>query len=134
MRDRLRAAPTTFHHLDAAQLVKHAFGIVTEARRSGKKPVLVYLYAEPTDKPPSAKALIKHRTEIKDFSDSVDGGMVRFVAVRWTEWLDRMAGPNGWTEWLDRMAGPNGWTASLALPPDTLRAFVIAFTPDKRPP
>jgi len=92
MRDRLRAAPATFHHLDAAQLVKHAFGLVTEARRSDKKPVLVYLYAEPTDKPPSAKALIKHRTEIEDFSDAVDGGVVRFVAVRWTEWLDRFAG------------------------------------------
>lgn len=92
MRDTLRAAPATFHHLDAAQLVKHAFGIVTEARRSGKMPILVYLYAEPTDRPPSKEALAKHRIEIEDFSSAVNGAVVRFVACRWTEWLDRFVG------------------------------------------
>jgi hypothetical protein len=47
MRDALRAGTVNFAHLDAAQLVKHAFGLVTEGRRLGKAPVLLYLHAEP---------------------------------------------------------------------------------------
>jgi hypothetical protein len=37
-----------YRHLDAAQLVKHAYGLVTEGRRIGRKPILYYLFAEPT--------------------------------------------------------------------------------------
>ena len=43
----LQSGAVTFRHLDAAQLVKHAYGLVTEARRLGKLPVLFYIYAEP---------------------------------------------------------------------------------------
>ena len=39
-----------FRHLDAAQLVKHAFGLVTEARRLPRRPVLFYLYVEPNER------------------------------------------------------------------------------------
>jgi len=44
MRDALRSGEVRFHHLDAAQLVKHAFGLVTEARRLSRRTVLFYLY------------------------------------------------------------------------------------------
>ena len=66
MRDALRAGAQRFVCLDGAQLVKHAFGLVTEGRRLGKRPVLVYLYAEPSRRgatliPPQAIEL--HRSE-----------------------------------------------------------------------
>ncbi|MCE2841482.1 MAG: hypothetical protein LW689_01540, partial [Novosphingobium sp.] len=47
MRDRLKASPRMFVHLDAAQLVKHALGLATQARKAGKSAVLQYLFAEP---------------------------------------------------------------------------------------
>ncbi len=34
-------------HLDLVQLIKHAFGLRTEAQPKTKSPVFVYLYAEP---------------------------------------------------------------------------------------
>lgn len=47
IRDSLRDRSITYKHLDATQLVKHAFGLVTESRRCRIAPLLVYLYAEP---------------------------------------------------------------------------------------
>jgi hypothetical protein len=47
MRDALRAGDETFEYMDAAQLVKHAFGLVTDGKRKSKSPILVYLFAEP---------------------------------------------------------------------------------------
>ncbi|RDE04960.1 hypothetical protein [Sphingomonas aracearum] len=90
MRDTLRAGATTFVHLDAAQLVKHAFGLVTEGRRLGKVPVLFYLYAEPERRGSvvvSPEALQRHRAEIADFAIAVAGAEVRFAACSWREWL-----------------------------------------------
>ena len=88
MRDYLRTEPLAYVHLDAAQLVKHAFGLVSEGRRSGKRPVLLYLFAEPTkgrNITPEQFAL--HRKEIKRFGESVAGAAVRFEACSWREWL-----------------------------------------------
>ena len=47
LRDRLRSGEDEFKFLDAAQLIKHAFGLVTEAKRQTKRPHLFYLFAEP---------------------------------------------------------------------------------------
>lgn len=94
MRDRLRASGGSYHHLDAAQLVKHAFGLVTEGRRLGKAPVLLYLYAEPSHRGAvsiSGAAIERHRAEIADFASAVADAEVRFVACSWREWLA------GWT-------------------------------------
>ena len=94
MRDRLRAGNGGYLHLDAAQLVKHAFGLVTEGRRLGKAPVLLYLYAEPANRgttPIPVAAIERHRAEIADFAAAVAGGEVRFAACSWREWLA------GWT-------------------------------------
>lgn len=95
MRDRLRSGATSFVHLDAAQLVKHAFGLVTEGRRLRKAPVLIYLYAEPTHRGRimiSAEALTLHRTEIATFAAAVAGAEVRFAACSWGDWLAGWAG------------------------------------------
>ncbi|HXX92750.1 MAG TPA: hypothetical protein VEN81_03900 [Planctomycetota bacterium] len=87
MRDLLRSGELRYEHLDATQLVKHAFGLVTESKRSqGKHPVLVYLYEEP--KKHSSEAKIKlHREEIASFQKAVAGAAVSFVPVRWRDWL-----------------------------------------------
>jgi len=85
MRDRLRAEPRRYRHLDAAQLVKHALGLATEAGKAGKQPVLLYLFAEPSRI--AAAALARHRAEIADFSARISGARVRFAACSWREWL-----------------------------------------------
>lgn len=90
MRDSLRAGTRPYVHLDAAQLVKHAFGLVTEARRiTGRHPVLLYLYAEPARW--ATDVLRRHRHEIEDFDQAVQGAAVGFVAARWQDWLVRWA-------------------------------------------
>jgi hypothetical protein len=89
MRDSLRSAPSHFRFLDAAQLVKHAFGLVTEARRISLAPVLFYLFAEPSRV--SASVRSEHRAEIEGFSVAVSGARVRFAAASWSEWLMRFA-------------------------------------------
>ena len=91
MRDRLRSEPSHFRYLDAAQLVKHAFGLVTEAGRISRAPVLFYLCAEPSRV--SASARSEHRAEIEAFSVAVSGARVRFAAASWSEWLMRFASP-----------------------------------------
>lgn len=94
MRDRLRNGDAAFTHLDAAQLVKHAFGLVIEGNRVGKVPVLLYLYAEPATRGVSAitpHTLARHRAEIVGFATAVAGAAVRFAACSYREWFA------GWT-------------------------------------
>ena len=96
IRDALRAN-NEFQFLDAVQLVKHAFGLVTEARRVGKQPVLLYLFAEPAEragKPIPAESIRAHRTEIARFADLVAGADVRFAACSYREWLEVWDGPS----------------------------------------
>lgn len=87
MRDLLRAEPRHYRHLDAAQLVKHALGLGTEATRSGRSPVLVYLYAEPADGVRDPVTFLAHSREIDDFHAVVAGDRVRFAACSWRSWL-----------------------------------------------
>jgi hypothetical protein len=90
MRDELRAGLVGFRYLDAAQLVKHAFGLVTDARRRSKQPVLYYLFSEPR---PSASFrvdvddYVAHRMEIIAFHDAVDGDEVNFRYGDYSELL-----------------------------------------------
>ena len=86
MRDLLRSKSLQFKHLDAAQLVKHAFGLVTEGKRRGKKPVLFYLYAEPSAW--GTEGINRHRGEVADFAQAVKGAEVTFASARWRAWLD----------------------------------------------
>lgn len=95
LHDRLRSGEATFRQLDAAQLVKHAFGLVTEGRRIGKAPVLLYLHAEParrgaTPIPPETHP--RHRAEIAAFAGTVSGAEVRFATCTWRDWLAGWSG------------------------------------------
>jgi hypothetical protein len=90
MRDALKAGRQTFAFLDAAQLVKHAFGLVTDARRKRKAPVLVYLFAEPASlggRPIPRESIARHRAEIARFEAAVRGAEVAFHATSYREWL-----------------------------------------------
>lgn len=90
MRNALRSGAETFEYLDGAQLVKHAFGLVTDGARKGKDPVLVYLFAEPTHlhgKPIASKQFVGHRKEIARFSQLVADAAVKFYALSYREWL-----------------------------------------------
>lgn len=90
MRDRLRSGEERFVRLDAAQLVKHAFGLVTEGRRRNRKPALFYLFAEPAARNGRAIApddLARHRDEIARFAEAVVGDEVTFQSASYREWL-----------------------------------------------
>lgn len=90
MRDRLRSGAVTFRHLDAVQLVKHAFGLVTEARRRGRRPVLFYIYAEPTSRAGKAipsEHILRHRKEITEFAEAVRGDDVAFHFSSYRDWI-----------------------------------------------
>lgn len=91
MRDALKSRQQSFDFLDAAQLVKHAFGLVTDGSRKGKAPVLVYLFAEPAslNGRPIPKASIScHREEIERFAAAVTGAEIPFHSISYREWLD----------------------------------------------
>jgi hypothetical protein len=90
LRDALRSGRGSFTLLDATQLVKHAFGLVTEGRRKGRTPSLVYLYAEPETldgHPIPVDARHHHREEIDRFAAAVSGAEVAFHAISYREWL-----------------------------------------------
>lgn len=88
MRDKLRAGARQFRHLDAAQLVKHAFGLVTEAGRRNRSAALYYIFAEPASREGKAipdSELARHRQEVADFASAVDGDDVCFHAGSYRE-------------------------------------------------
>jgi len=86
VRDGLHDVSIAFIHFDAAQLVKHAFGLRTAVHRDqrlrGKKPILFYLYAEPQRWPDGSLVPIEdiaaHRAEITRFSKTVANNDVAF--------------------------------------------------------
>lgn len=90
LRTDLMSGAQQFRFVDAAQLVKHAFGLRTQAARSGKTPVLVYLYAEPDllkRKPIPKSSLSEHREEIARFARLVKGAEVIFHSVSYRDWI-----------------------------------------------
>lgn len=94
IRDSLRAGELEYKYLDATQLVKHAFGLVTQASKHDLEPMLVYLYAEPQTldgKQIGAEKLEAHRHEIDDFTDRTANAEVSFLGLSYKEWLDTWA-------------------------------------------
>jgi len=95
VRDLLREHPRHHDFLDAAQLVKHAFGLRSEVHRQGKhrgsRPILFYLYAEPDSWPDGRRIRddekAAHRREIASFAQRVAGDEVAFVACAWRRLL-----------------------------------------------
>lgn len=91
MRDTLRSGSEHFRFLDAVQLVKHAFGLVTEGRRKSKRPYLIYLFSEPQEY--AGHSITEadkraHRDEISHFATYVRGAEVGFGAFSYREWME----------------------------------------------
>lgn len=94
---RLLDAPDSYGWLDAAQLIKHAFGL---AKTFPDRPVtLLYLFWEPAN-PSSSPVFAQHRAEIAAFAEQVAGSTPEFRATSY---------PELWSSWQD--AGPADWLA-----------------------
>lgn len=95
MRDGLSAGTQVFQTLNAAQLVKHAYGLRTQGIKRARGAVLVYLYAEPkawaSGKPVDPARIAMHRAELARFAAAVHGADVTFAAVRWRDLLAQWA-------------------------------------------
>jgi hypothetical protein len=79
--------PSTYRWLDAAQLVKHAFGV---AYTFGETPAaLLYIFWEPSN-PEAYPIFSQHRAEVNRLAASVVGSKPEFVAMSypelWTSW------------------------------------------------
>lgn len=88
--ERLKQDPQGYVHLDAAQLIKHAFGLAHTF--PGRDVTLLYLYWEPAN--PEADAVFaRHRTEIESFAERTSDGFPRFASLSypelWESWLGR---------------------------------------------
>lgn len=94
VRDDLKAGSLSFERLDAAQLIKHAFGLRTEAHRRGKSAILVYLHAEPETwpdgKPVKLQHISAHRDEVQHFAELVAGAEVAFCVCDYQTLLRAM--------------------------------------------
>ena len=97
LRDDLRSGSIKFQRLDAAQLIKHAFGLRSCIHRetvpAQRRAVLVYLYAEPRALPDGRKIpceqIEQHRQEVAVFSSRVADDEVTFRAFTYRDLLDR---------------------------------------------
>lgn len=96
LRDALSSGRLQFRHLDAVQLVKHAYGLRNQAHKRGRGAVLVYLHAAPpawaSGKPVDPAAIRAHHAEVAEFAARVTGADVVFVALRWADLLAQWAG------------------------------------------
>jgi hypothetical protein len=86
----LREEPKRYRFLDAAQLVKHAFGLLT--RYKAREVRLVYLYWEPRNSE-DWEECHEHRAEAKDIAGKVERSPVRLIPMcyseLWAEWERR---------------------------------------------
>jgi hypothetical protein len=89
---RLMAEPDSYVLLDAAQLIKHAFGLAHTFK--GKPTSLLYLYWEPAN-PEGNPAFAAHRAEIAEFAERVSGATPSFSAMSYPEFWSVLesAGP-----------------------------------------
>jgi hypothetical protein len=79
---RLTDAPDSYRWLDAAQLIKHAFGI---AGTFGERPAtLLYLFWEPAN-PSASPIFADHRREVAAFAERVAGATPVFRAMSYPE-------------------------------------------------
>ena len=84
----IAAGQAGFDALDAVQLIRHAFGLRTQAVKRARQPVLIYLFAEPpvwagSGKPVDAGRIALHRAEIARFAAIVAGDHVQFLPLGW---------------------------------------------------
>ncbi|MDP3959339.1 MAG: hypothetical protein Q8Q26_04570 [Pseudorhodobacter sp.] len=90
-------APDSYVWLDAAQLIKHAFGLARCFRE--RSVTLLYLYWEPAN-PDATPEFAAHRHEITSFAERVAGSTPEFRAMSY---------PELWRTWHD--AKPAAWLA-----------------------
>jgi hypothetical protein len=98
---RLRQKPRAYRCLDAAQLVKHAFGIANTFR--DRLATLLYLYWEPSNQE-NYPIFAEHRAEVSRFAAAIRGGGPEFAAVSYRE-LWRAWDAPGQPEWLRTHVG-----------------------------
>lgn len=95
VRNRLKDSALKPKYLDAVQLVKHAFGLRTQAGKDDKAAVLVYLYAEPDTWPDGRKVSVEaknvHSEEIQQFACDVSGAEDEFRACSYRDLLRTFA-------------------------------------------
>lgn len=95
LRRALVAGQASFQALNAAQLVKHAYGLRHQAVKRGRGAVLVYLYAEPatwaSGKPVDPARITLHRAEVARFAKAIHGADVTFCALRWSDLVAQWA-------------------------------------------
>jgi hypothetical protein len=87
------AEPDSYVLLDAAQLIKHAFGL---AHTFKDRPTsLLYLYWEPAN-PEDNPAFAVHRAEIAEFAERVAGATPSFSAMSYPEFWSELetSGPD----------------------------------------
>jgi len=96
LRDDLVTGDVGYETLDAVQLIKHAYGLRTQAEKRALGAVLVYLYAEPkawaSGKPVDPRKIALHRREVAAFGAAVAGDDVVFVPIRWADLLVQWGG------------------------------------------
>ena len=81
MRDLIKE-PNAYQRLDAAQLIKHAFGLM---HSFPDRPVtLLYLFWEPAN-PDVSQIFQDHRNEVRQFADMIAGDGPDFVAMSYPE-------------------------------------------------
>ena len=92
VRDGLKQDARHYKHLDAAQLVKHAFALRTRVqpgrRYAGLNPILFYVYAEPESRPGGRGRVdeamkARRREERAAFGREVEGDEVEFISISW---------------------------------------------------
>lgn len=95
LRDQIAAGEVSYARLDAAQLIKHALGLRTEAGRRAKRSALFYLHADPSTWPDgrvvNADDKEAHRAEIEAFAEHVQDDDVAFRTCTYTELLSTWA-------------------------------------------
>lgn len=103
---RLMKDKTRYKHLDAAQLIKHAFGLAHSF--AGQPVTLLYLFWEPVNADAFA-VFAAHRREIAEFSGRVAGPGPAFRAMSypelWSRWRDRPALPAWLAAHLEQVTG-----------------------------
>jgi len=93
---RLSTEPHAYRHLDAAQLVKHAFGL-GHSYPTGDV-TLLYLYWEP-ENGDALSEIAAHRSEIADFSRRVAGDRIAFASQSYLDlWRDWNSAGIDWVE------------------------------------
>ncbi len=93
--ERLQSGDLDLHALDAAQLIKHALALSTHCLKSGRRPVLYYLFADPSSwpdgRPIPEAARAAHRDHVVAFSKEVAGAHVEFAWGTYKQVVDSWA-------------------------------------------